>query len=595
MRRQNTTGEARCITVTIHELFQPFEVLVAVRSNENDLAGTAPTRSHRVADAIVDRLRAQQVSHVFTVAGESYLDVLDALYDARDAIQVVTCRHEAAAANMADAVGKLTGRCGVAFVTRGPGLAHASIGVHTAHQDATPMVLFVGEISREDRFRRAFQEVNLSVTFADLAKGVLQIDVASRAGEIVDRAFQLAAAGRPGPVIVGLPEDVLGEGCADALGAPGRNSACAATPETVLEIASRLGAAQRPLVWVGGSEWSPAGIDALRRFAERWHLPVVTSFRRKDHFPNGHDCYAGELGFGTPPTLVERLRGADLILALGAALGDVETGGYQWLQRGATAGRLIHVHIDPQTLSAVFPAGLAVQASVNEVTAALAKLAPPAPDAPAWSAWTRAARADRRAFIEPVAVTGEVNLSLVFRELRAALPATAIVTNGAGNYAAWLHRFFEHDVFRTQLAPGSGAMGYGVPAAIAAKLVRPEEEVVCVAGDGCFLMASQELATAAALGLTIVFMVVNNGSYGTIRMHQENRFPGRTLGTNLANPDFTALARAYGLHASRVTATADFTAALRNARAQSGPALIELVTSVVDIAPGKRIEGAAHR
>ena len=543
----------------------------------------------RVADAIVERLRAQQVSHVFTVAGESYLDVLDALYDVRDAIQVVTCRHEAAAANMAEAVGKLGGRCGVAFVTRGPGLAHASIGVHTAHQDATPMVLFVGEISREDRFRRAFQEVNLSVTFADLAKGVLQIDVAARAGEIVDRAFQLAMAGRPGPVIVGLPEDVLGEACPQTLGAPGRSFIGGVAPAAVREVADRLRAARRPLVWVGGSEWSPAGIDALRAFAERWHLPVVTSFRRKDHFPNGHDCYVGELGFGTPPALIERLRGADLVLALGAALGDVETGGYQWLERAGTAARLIHVHIDPQTLSAVFPAGLAVQASVNEVAAALAETAPPGA-APPWSAWTRAARADRVAFTHPVAVTGAVNLSVVFRELRAALPATAIVTNGAGNYAAWLHRFFEHDAFRTQLAPGSGAMGYGVPAAIAAKLARPQDEVVCVAGDGCFLMASQELATAAAMSLKIVFIVVNNASYGTIRMHQENRFPGRTVGTNLANPDFTALARAYGLHAARVTATADFAAALGAARAHAGPALIELVTSVIDIAPGKCIE-----
>lgn len=551
--------------------------------------GGALMAARRVADAIVDRVRRHGVRHVFTVAGESYIDVLDACYDARDTLTVVTCRHEAAAANMAEAAGKLTGRAGVAFVTRGPGLTHASIGVHTAQQDATPMLLFVGEISREDRFRRAFQEVNLSLTFADLAKGVLQIDVAARADEIVDRAFQLAEAGRPGPVVVGLPEDVLGEPCAALAGAPAGNASLGVSPAVIGTLAARLRAAERPLVWVGGSAWSAEGIDALRRFAENWRLPVVTSFRRKDHFPNEHPSYAGEMGFGTPPALLERLRNADLILALGAPLGDVETGGYQWLERATSAAKLMHVHPDPQTLSAIFPAQPAVQALPGDAAGALAALAPSHGDAPRWAAWTQAARADQIAFMQPVAVTGELNLSIVFRVLRAALPASAIVTNGAGNYAAWLHRFYAHDVFRTQIAPGSGAMGYAVPAAIAAKLLEPEREVVCVAGDGCFLMASQELATAAALQLKILFLVVNNGAYGTIRMHQEMRFPGRTMATTLSNPDFVALARAYGLHAARVAATADFAAALGVARAQRGPALIELVTSLDDIAPGRHL------
>ncbi|MDE2348566.1 MAG: thiamine pyrophosphate-binding protein [Gammaproteobacteria bacterium] len=554
--------------------------------------GTSSAAGLRVADAIVERLKAHRVRRVFAVAGESYLDVLDALFDARGTIELITCRHEAAAANMAEATAKLTGRCGVAFVTRGPGLAHASIGVHTAQQDATPMVLFVGEIAREDRYRRAFQEVNLALTFADLAKGVLQIDVPGRAAEIVDRALQLATAGRPGPVIVGLPEDVLGEVCASVAGAaPVRIEAPSLAPALARAIGVRLAASERPLLWVGGSGWSAAGVDALRQFAETWELPVVTSFRRKDRFPNGHASYAGECGFGTPPTLIERLRGSDLLLVLGAPLGDVETGGYHWLDRATTAARLIHVHPDSETLGAVFPAGLAVQAAADEAAAALANLEPPS--APRrWAAWTRAARAEHLAFGEPVAVGGDVNLSVLFRELRASLPPTAIVTNGAGNYAAWLHRFFAHDAFGTQLAPGSGAMGYAVPAAIAAKLEHPEREVVCVAGDGCFLMASQELATAAALGLGILFLVVNNGSYGTIRMHQENRFPGRTIGTTLRNPDFTALARAYGLHAARVGTTAGFAPALAAARAAGGPAMIEVLTSVDDIAPGRRLSGA---
>ncbi len=555
--------------------------------------GTSPAAGRRVADAIVERLKAHRVGRVFAVAGESYLDVLDALFDARGAVELITCRHEAAAANMAEATAKLTGRCGVAFVTRGPGLAHASIGVHTAQQDATPMVLFVGEIAREDRFRRAFQEVNLALTFADLAKGVLQIDVAARAAEIVDRALQLATTGRPGPVIVGLPEDVLGEACAPASTAsPVCIEAPALAPALARVIGARLGAGERPLLWVGGSGWSAAGVDALRQFAETWELPVVTSFRRKDHFPNGHASYAGECGFGTPAPLIARLRAADLLLVLGAPLGDVETGGYQWLDRGTTPSRLIHVHPDAGTLCAVFPAGLAIQAAPDSAAAALAALDPPSAARP-WAAWTRAARAEHLAFGEPVAVGGDVNLSIVFRELRRTLPPTAIVTNGAGNYAAWLHRFFAHDAFGTQLAPGSGAMGYAVPAAIAAKLEHPEREVVCVAGDGCFQMASQELATAATLGLGIVFLVINNGSYGTIRMHQEGRFPGRTIGTDLKNPDFAALARAYGLHAARVTDTDGFAAARPGARAAAGPALSEVLTSVGDIAPGKRLGVAA--
>jgi acetolactate synthase-1/2/3 large subunit len=533
----------------------------------------------RVADAIVERLRAHGTRQIFTVAGESYLDVLDALYDARAALHVVTCRHEAAAANMAEATAKLTGRPGVAFVTRGPGLTHASIGVHTAQQDATPMVLFVGEIAREDRWRRAFQEVDLSQTFADLAKGVVRIDLGSRAGELVDRAFQLAQSGRPGPIIVGLPEDVLGEPYEAADGTPAAAPILTAATEVIDGIAARLAAAHRPLVWLGGGQWSAAGVDAVRGFVEAWDLPVVTSFRRKDLFPNDHACYAGELGFGAMTSLVQRVRESDTILVLGASLGDVETGGYQWLDRASTGERLIHVHADSGTLGAVFPAQMSVQAHPGQVAADLSQRKPPSSGPMPSSPWTRAARAEQAAFMEPVPVTGAVNLSLVFRELRAQLPKSALIANGAGNYAAWLHRFFSHNEFPTQVAPGSGAMGYAVPAAIAAKLAFPRQEVICVAGDGCFLMSSQELATAVALDLRVVFLVVNNGSYGTIRMHQEARYPGRPIATALDNPDFVALGRAYGLGARRVAATADFGAALEAARAHSGPALIELVTS----------------
>ncbi len=530
---------------------------------------------------------------MFTVAGESYLDVLDALFEARHAIAVVTCRHEAAAANMAEATAKLAGGTGVAFVTRGPGLAHASIGIHTAQQDATPMILFVGEIARDDRGRRAFQEVDLRQTFGDLSKGVFSIDVAGRANEVVDRAMQLAAAGRPGPVVVGLPEDMLGEPCEAAPAYAPLEPVVGVAPETVAAIAARLAAARRPLLWLGGSRWSSASVAAVRRLAEAWDLPVVTGFRRKDLFANEHPCYAGELGFGAMPSLVERVRDSDLLLVLGAPLGDVETGGYQWLDRASTGYRLIHVHRDGASIGRVYPAELAVQADPGWVADELARRGGAGRGAMIWSEWTAAARAAQSVFMEPVAVTGAVNLSLVFRELRARLPRCAIVSNGAGNYAAWLHRFYSHDEFPTQAAPGSGAMGYAVPAAIAAKLAFPEREVVCVAGDGCFLMSSQELATAKALSLAIVFLVVNNGCYGTIRMHQEARFPGRAIGTALENPDFVALARAYGLAAWRVAATSEFAGALEAARAHPGPSLIELATAIEDIAPGRRLTPAA--
>jgi acetolactate synthase I/II/III large subunit len=544
----------------------------------------------RAADVIVERLVAHGTRRVFAVAGESYLDVLDAFYNVRDALQVVTCRHEAAAAHMAEASGKLNAQPGVAFVTRGPGLTHASIGVHTAQQDATPMLLFVGEIARADRFRRAFQEVNLLQTFGDLAKSVLQLDLAERAGELVDRAFQLSVSGRPGPIVIGLPEDVLSQECTTPNAAPRREAVLSVSPVLIDQLAARLSQAQRPLLWVGGSQWTRRDVAALQQLAEAWDLPVVTAFRRKDLFPNDHRCYAGEMGLGTPQALVQRVRDADTLLVLGAALGDVETGGYQRLDRASTAARLLHVHVDSQTLGAFYPAQLALAAPPGEVAAALALLAPTATPARTWAAWTQAASADQSAFMQPVSVVGEMNLSVVFRTLRASLPPTAIICNGAGNYSAWLHRFYSHSTFPTQLAPGSGAMGYAVPAAIAAKLALPEQEVVCVAGDGCFLMSAQELATVAALRLRILFLIVNNGTYGTIRMHQEARFPGRRLGTALVNPDFVALGRAYGLAAWRVTSTDAFPAAFSAARSHAGPALIELVTSIEDIAPGRRLK-----
>jgi acetolactate synthase-1/2/3 large subunit len=539
------------------------------------------------ARALVECLLAQQVSLAFSVAGESYLAVLDALYDVQQKLRLVTCRHEAGAANMAEAVGKLTGRPGVCFVTRGPGATHASVAIHTAQQDATPLVLFVGQVARQDLGRDAFQEIDFGAMFGSIAKWVVEIHDAERTPELVTRAFAIALNGRPGPVVVSLPEDVLEEPCDLPAGPYVERIATPLEVGVVEQIAARLERAERPLVWVGGSGWTLAGTAALQTFAERWQLPVATGFRRKDLFANAHESYVGEFGFAAGSGAMHALHEADLVLAIGATLCDVETGGYTRLDPRTSVERVVHVAMRPEDAGRVFPVALRASASPDAASVAFAALPPPA--ARRWAAWTQAARAAYERDLQPVAVTGAVNPSEIFRELRRQLPDDAIVSNGAGNYAAWLHRFFEHRRFRTQLAPQSGAMGYGVPAGIAAALLQPERRVVAVAGDGCFMMAANELITAAANRARLVFLVLNNGSFGTIRMHQETRYPGRTMATDLVNPDFVALATACGVPAARVVATPEFAPALAAALAADGPRLIELVTSVEDIAPGKRL------
>ena len=546
----------------------------------------APT-ARTAARALVDCLLAQGVTTAFAVAGESYLAVLDALYETRDRLRVVTCRHEASAANMAEAVGKLTGRPGVCFVTRGPGATHASIAVHTAQQDATPMVLFIGQVARQDLGRDAFQEIDFGAMFGSIAKWVVEVHEPSRMSELVTRAFAIAINGRPGPVVVSLPEDVLEEACDLP---PGPYVERIATPlevGVVDAIAARLAGASRPLLWVGGSGWTPAGTAALRQFVERWQLPVATSFRRKDLFANDHSSYVGEFGFSAGSGAMRSLNDADLVLAIGANLCDVETGGYTRLDPRTSVERVIHIAMRPEDAGRVFPVSLRASASPDAAAVELAALAAPA--AARWSEWTRSARAGYERDLMKVEVTGAVNPGELFRELRRQLPDDAIVTNGAGNYAAWLHRYFEHRRFRTQLAPQSGAMGYGVPAAIAAAILHPDRKVVAVAGDGCFMMAVNDLVTARAAGTNVVFLVLNNGAYGTIRMHQQGRFPGRVVATDLVNPDFVALATACGIGAERVLTTADFGPALARALAANSPRLIEIVTSLEDIAPGRRL------
>ena len=539
------------------------------------------------AEVIVRSLIANGIDHVFCVPGESYLAVLDALADETDRIRLVTCRHEAGAANMAEAYGKLTGKPGVCMVTRGPGAAHASIGVHTAEQDSTPMILLIGQVSRAHLGRGAFQEMDHAAVFGSFSKWAAQIDEPGRVAEMMDRAFAVATQGRQGPVVLALPEDVLTADAGGRTPRPMPKVRQGLDADAIRKIGTRLQAAERPVVILGGSGWTADAQSAFQAWLEANHLPVALSFRRKDLVSSDSPACIGEIGLSPNPKLVERLRTADLVLALGARLGDNPTQGYTLFTPDQTAERLIHIHPAPEELGRVWPAALAAVADPG--TAALALAGLDLQQGGRWAGWCADGRADYEAFLQPVAVTGQVNLSEVVAHMAEVLPADAIVCNGAGNFASWLHRFYRHRAWPTQLAATSGAMGYGVPAAIAAKLVHPEREVVCFAGDGDFLMTGQELATAVQYGANLVTIVIDNGSYGTIRAHQERRYPGRISGTDLRNPDFAAYARSFGAWAARVERTADFPAALAAARAADSPALIHLVTDVEDIAPGRTI------
>ena len=549
--------------------------------------------AHTAARRLVETLVMNGIDRVFCVPGESYLAVLDALADVRDRIEVIACRHEAGAANMAEAYGKLTGRPGVCMVTRGPGATHASIGVHTAHQDSTPMILFVGQIALADRGRGAFQEVDYREVFGGLAKWATEIESPGRTVEVVERAFATALQGRMGPVVVALPEDILHEDGGPAPVRPVTPAKAAPDPAFVDEVRERLSKAERPLLVLGGSGWTDAATTAVADWSERLGLPLALSFRRKDLVANDRSNYAGDLGLGCNPKLTARVKAADLILAIGARLGENPTQGYTLLDRARTAETLIHSHPGPEELGRVWTPLLAAAADNSLAALALSQIDP----GRTWGAEAAAARADYEAFIRPVEVTGAVNMSAVIRHLAEALPDDAVVTNGAGNFAAWLHRFHRHRARRTQLAPTSGAMGYGYPAAVAAKSVHPGREVICIAGDGDFLMTGQEMATAVQYGINAVVVVVDNGTYGTIRMHQETHYPGasRTIATDLRNPDFVAWAEAFGAFGVRCERTEDFPAALAAARNAGRPALVHLITSAEDIAPGRTISALRSR
>ncbi|PPE81992.1 thiamine pyrophosphate-binding protein [Kaistia algarum] len=537
---------------------------------------------------IVDMLAANGVERLFTVPGESFLAVLDALYESP--IGVTNARHEGGAAMMAEAWGKLTGRPGVAIVTRGPGATNAASGLHVAMQDSTPMILLVGQIARGHRDREAFQELDYRRVFSGVVKWVAEIDEAARIPEMLSRAFHVAMSGRPGPVVLALPEDMLRDPVEVTLPAPFEPTETYPGLTQTAQLQKLLWAAERPFVIAGGSRWSDKAIASLQRFAERFDLPVGVSFRRQGLFDHEHPNYAGDVGIGINPALARRIREADLLLLLGGRFGEVPSSSYSLIDVPEPRQALVHVHASAEELGRIYRPTLAIHASPNGFASQLEVVHPPVTIG--WSEATRAANAEYRAWSEPAPRSvGGVELGAVMAHLRASLPADAILTNGAGNYAGWLHRYYRFRRPGTQLAPTSGSMGYGVPAAIAAKLRHPERTVIALAGDGCFQMTGQELATAVQEGAAIVVIVADNQMYGTIRAHQERSYPGRVEATALVNPDFAALAKAYGGHGETVRTTEEFAPALERALASGKPALLHLHTDPEAISPSATLSG----
>jgi len=529
---------------------------------------------------LVDQLELNGVGLVSCVPGESYLPVLDALHDSP--IRLISCRHEGAAANMAEACGKLTGRPGVCIVTRGPGATHASVGVHTAAQDSTPLLLLVGQVPREMLGREAFQEMDYQAVFGSVAKWVGQADEAERIPELVSRAFAAMLSGRPGPAVLALPEDVLFEVADVADAAPVSPPRPQPPDRDLARLQELLAGAERPLVVVGEGGWSAQAGEDVLAFCEASALPVAASFRCQDYVDNHSPVYAGHLTIGLDPALARRVEEADLLVAVGGRLGDIATRGYTLLDVPKPRQMLVHAHPDPAELGAVYEPELAIVSGLPELAAALRALDPVEPR---WQAWTESARADYLANLEHRPLPGDLDLGEFMAVLRRRLPGDAVITSGAGNFTVWAHRFYEFSTYPSQLAPRSGAMAYGIPAALAAKALHPERVVVCIAGDGDFMMSGLELATAVQYQLPIVIFVVNNRMYGTIRMHQERHFPGRVVGTDLVNPDFAAYAAAFGAHGEVVTRTEDLEAAVEGALGAGRPAVVELVVDPEGISP----------
>jgi acetolactate synthase I/II/III large subunit len=529
---------------------------------------------------LVDQLELNGIDLAFCLPGESFLPVLDALHDSP--IRLVTCRHEQGAANAAEAYGKLTGRPGVCIVTRGPGATQAAVGVHTAHQDSTPMLLLVGQVPRAFRGREAWQELDYGQAFGAIAKAAWEVDSAERIPEHLARAFALALSGRPGPVVLSLPEDVLAEQADVPDATPPSIEHAAPRSDDLARLAELLAAAERPLVVVGEGGWTAGTGEDVLAFCEANELPVACAFRCQDFVDNRSRCYAGVLGVAMDDRLAARLRDADLVLAVGGRLGEVPTRRYTLLEPPRPRQTLIHVHPDPDELGLVYEPDLAITSSLPAFASALRDLGALAPR---WKEWALEAREDYEANLRHEPMEGPVDLGEVMAFLRRRLPGDAIQTCGAGNFTVWAHRFAEFTQYGTQVCPRSGSMGYGVAAAVTAKLVHPDRIALCFTGDGDFVMSSPELATAVQHELPILVLLVNNGMYATVRMHQERVFPGRVVGTDLVNPDFPALARAYGAHGERVERTEDFEAAFERALASGKPAVLELPVDPERISP----------
>ncbi len=540
---------------------------------------------------IVEALKANGVQRISCVPGESFLAVLDALHDSD--IKVLVCRQEGGAAMMADAWGRLTGEPGICMVTRGPGATNASAGLHIARQDSIPMILFIGQVQRDAREREAFQEVEFRRAFTEFAKWVGEIDDAARIPEFVTRAFAVATSGRPGPVVLTLPEDMLRDEVEAPEALPYVPVAAHPGRSQLADLSRRLAAAERPMVILGGTRWSEQAVADIRQFAEHFRLPVGCSFRRQMLFDHLHPSYSGDVGIGINPALAKEIKDADLLILLGGRLSEMPSSSYTLVDIPYPRQQLVHIHPDPSELGRVYRPDLAICASPADFVAALADL--DAPVEPRWSARTERMHAAYLAWsTTPEKSPGTVHMGRIMDWIEANTAADTIFTNGAGNYATWLHRFHRFRRFNTQAAPASGSMGYGLPAAVAAKQLFPEREVICFAGDGCFMMHGQEFATAVQHGLPLIVLVINNGMYGTIRMHQEREYPGRVSATALDNPDFAALARAYGGHGETVTATEEFGPAFERARASGKPAIIEIALDPEAITPSRTLTEIAQ-
>ena len=522
---------------------------------------------------LADALVGHGATMAFGVPGESFLPVLDGLYDVRDRLKFIVCRQEGGAAYMADAWGKLTGEPGILFVTRGPGATNGAVGVHTAFQDSTPMLVFIGQVGNDFVEREAFQEIDYRRMYGQMSKWVAQIDRTERIPEYVSHAFHVATSGRPGPVVLALPEDMLFSEAAVADVPRYKRVSASPSARDMQALRDLLQGAERPFVLIGGGSWSRQACDSLRAWVEVSGLPAGTSFRCQDLFDNRSPSYAGDVGIGINPKLAQRVKEADVLMVIGARLGEMTTSGYSLVEVPVPRQTLIHVHAGAEELGRVYQAALPINSGYPQFVEALASVKL---DAARWRERTRAAHAEYEAWTEPQAIPGRLQYAEVIKWLDRELPEDAIVSGGAGNFSGWVHRYFRYKGFRTQLGPTNGSMGYGLPGAVSAKLAAPERTVVAVCGDGDFLMNGQELATAAQYGAAVIALVVNNGMYGTIRMHQEREYPERISGTELKNPDFAAYARAFGGHGELVEETAQFAPAFERARASGKPAIIEL-------------------